>query len=338
MKINENLLILYLIVGLALRPVYKYCEHMLDFPRINFTFIFLIIFVLIVCVNIYFFDHSLIEGHLVSFLLLLMVSIIQVISFPWAVEYSSNGTHVYLTTISRTIVQYWLYWFVGVYIVQIFNNQLFWKLMNYLWLVTAVVVILNSLSNTIFAIILGGINIYIMLADSFAVLSIFVLCKSKNIKFQSFIIIISSICLFALWSRASLYCFVLVALYFLYQKNKKILITFICIMVSLVIFNVEEDVQTYRMTRLLFGTADLSNSMRDEQLEMGLQDLSEIWMLGRFMGDVDKNFGHEGDYIHNYLSFWRQFGLLPFVIFCYLVLSNSLKIFIIFGIKLKIMK
>ena len=81
------------------------------------------------------------------------------------------------------------------------------------------------------------------------------------------------------------------------------------------------------MTRILFGTADLSNSMRDEQLELGLKDLSEVWILGRFMGDVEKNFGDRGDYIHNYLSFWRQFGLLPFIIFCYLVSTNFLKLF-----------
>ena len=38
-------------------------------------------------------------------------------------------------------------------------------------------------------------------------------------------------------------------------------------------------------------TSNLSSSMRDEQLSLGLQDLSETWILGRFMGDVDKNFG-----------------------------------------------
>ena len=182
MKINEKLCILYLVVALALRPVYKYCEHILDFPRINFTLIFLIIFLLIVCINIYFFDYSPIEDHLISFLLLLMLSAIQIISFPWAIDYTQNGTHIYLTTISRTIIQYWLYWFVGIYIVQIFDNKLFWKWMYYLWGITAITIILNSLSNSIFAVILGGLNIYIMLADSFAVLSIFVLCKSKKIE------------------------------------------------------------------------------------------------------------------------------------------------------------
>ena len=81
------------------------------------------------------------------------------------------------------------------------------------------------------------------------------------------------------------------------------------------------------MTRILFGSNDLSSSMREDQLEIGLQDLSETWILGRFMGDVDKNFGLEGDYIHNYLSFWRQFGIVSFTIFCYVNLSNFIKLY-----------
>ena len=327
MRFNEKLCMIYLVVALAIRPVYKYCEHMFDFPRINFTLIFVFLFLLLICINIYFFKTSIIEKYPISFLLLLLVSLIQIISFPWAVDYSSNGNHIYLTTISRTIIQYWLFWFVGIHIVKIFDNRLFWKIIYCLWFLTSLIIILNALSNIIFALILEGKNIYIMLGDSFAALSILVLCKTKKIKFQTFIIFISSVCLFALWSRASLYSFVIISLYLLYKKSKNLFLLFITIAISFIIYFVQEDIRTYRMTRILFGSDDLSSSMREDQLEIGLQDLSETWILGRFMGDVDKNFGLEGDYIHNYLSFWRQFGIVSFTIFCYVNLSNFIKLY-----------
>ena len=65
------------------------------------------------------------------------------------------------------------------------------------------------------------------------------------------------------------------------------------------------------MVRLLYGANDLSKNMREVELERGLDDLSNVWILGDFMGDIDKNFENQGLYIHNYLSFWRQFGLIP---------------------------
>ena len=66
------------------------------------------------------------------------------------------------------------------------------------------------------------------------------------------------------------------------------------------------EIANNRMVRLVFGSYDLSQSMRGNQLNAGIEDLSSVWILGDFMGDIDKNFGLRGNYIHNYLSFWRQ--------------------------------
>ena len=120
----------------------------------------------------------------ISFWLLLMVSLIQIISFPWAINYSDNGLYAYLTIISRTIVQYWLFWFAGLYIDRIWTKEAFWKLMSSIWLFLVCLIIYSALSNQVFAIILDGNIIYLMLADSFAILSIFILCKVENSKKQ----------------------------------------------------------------------------------------------------------------------------------------------------------
>ena len=79
-----------------------------------------------------------------------------------------------------------------------------------------------------------------------------------------------------------------------------------------------------RMFRLLVGVSDASQNMRQEHLSEGIEDLSNNWLLGSFMGDVQDNFGKSGKYIHNYLSFWRQFGLVPFIgFFIILVIKVS---------------
>ena len=44
MKINERLCFIYLFIALAARTLYKYCEYVLSFPRINITSIYIIIF------------------------------------------------------------------------------------------------------------------------------------------------------------------------------------------------------------------------------------------------------------------------------------------------------
>ena len=68
--------------------------------------------------------------------------------------------------------------------------------------------------------------------------------------------------------------------------------------------------------------------MREDQLEKGINSLTEAWLLGDFMGDVEESFGEKGNYIHNYLSFWRQFGFIPFLLMTTIAFFSFAKIFI----------
>ena len=81
------------------------------------------------------------------------------------------------------------------------------------------------------------------------------------------------------------------------------------------------------MISLVVGAEDRSANMRIEDLNRGIEDLSGNWVLGTFMGDVENNFGDSGEYIHNYLSFWRQFGFIPFIILCGILIYNSSYVF-----------
>ena len=327
MSLNLKISFIFLSIFLFFKPLYKYCEYVLHFPRVNISVIYFILFVILILSSIYSLKDNYNKIVLNSFWLLLMISIIQLVSFPWAADYSNQGAKLYLTTISSSLVQYWLFWFVGIHIKEIVGNVNFWKIMSYLWLSLAVMILYSSLSNDIFGIVLDGTGIYLMLADSFAIFSIFLLCVNKDIKKQTIIILISIICLFALFSRASLYCFVIMSFLFLYRENKKIFLIVALSFFAFIYFSISNGIIEDRMLRLLIGGSDTSQNMRTEHFYRGLEHLSNNWLLGSFMGDVEKNFGNGGEYIHNYLSFWRQFGIIPFLAFFTILLYQTIYIF-----------
>ena len=327
MSLNLKISYIFLSIFLFFKPLYKYCEYVLHFPRINISIIYFLLFIILILHTLYYSKENYNKIVLSSFWLLLMISLIQLVSFPWASDYSHQGTRLYLTTISKTLIEYWLFWFVGINIKQIIDNKKFWKMMSYLWLMLVVMILHNSFSNDIFGIILDGTGIYLMLADSFAIFSIFLLCLSNDIRKQTIIILISIVCLFALFSRASLYCFVIIAFLFLYKENKKIFFAVFLSFFVFIYFSISNGIIEDWMLRLLVGGADASYTMRAEDLNRGLSSLSDNWILGSFMGDVESNFGNSGEYIHNYLSFWRQFGLVPFLTLVLILLYQVSYIF-----------
>ena len=315
MFLGSRLSYIFLFIFLFLEPLYKYCEYVLHFPRINMSLLYFGILIIIYLINIYNYNKIKTKNISVSIYLLILVTLVQVVTFPWASTYSTNGVNLYLTTISNTIIKYWLFWFLGNHIKDIIYDKKFWTIMTYLWIFLVALIISNALNNDIFGIILDGTGIYLMLADSFAIFSIFLFSRYNKKKYQILIVIISTICLVALFSRASLYCFILTSFIFLFKTNKVFFFSLLLCILSILYFGVSQEIIEDRMFRIIFGGTDASYNMRAEDLSRGLEDLRNDWILGSFMGDVENNFGKSGEYIHNYISFWRQFGILPFVVF-----------------------
>ena len=68
------------------------------------------------------------------------------------------------------------------------------------------------------------------------------------------------------------------------------------------------------MTILLFNReADESYEARKVILSEGVQYLKENWLIGRFLDEWWRE-GTSGGYIHNWLSFWQAYGLMPFLL------------------------
>lgn len=69
----------------------------------------------------------------------------------------------------------------------------------------------------------------------------------------------------------------------------------------------------------LFSGSDPSVQGRLELLGQGLHLLERHWLLGYFMNEVVEI--GKGAYIHNWLSFWLAYGIGPFLLAAWLILS-----------------
>ena len=323
-KYKVNISLLFLLSFLFFQPILKYGEYVLNLPRVNFSVVILALFILyLISVSDFIFVKYNFD-LLLSFWLIFFISMIQIISAPWAISYGSNGLDSFLKIISKTFFCYWMFWFSGLHIKDVINHKYSKYFFTVSWLLSVIMIILNSLSNDIFMIILEGKLIYLMLGDCFAVLSIFALMYNK--KYDLFIILLSIVALFALWSRASLYSFVAISILYMIKEHKiKFLLSLIGLLLLLdYLFLFKDD----RMLRIIFGGFDASQSIRQKFLLSGLNELRMVWPFGHFMGDVNSTYGHLGTYIHNYLSLMRQFGVIPFLIFIILIISYYFKLFI----------
>ena len=251
MFLGSRLSYIFLFIFLFLEPLYKYCEYVLHFPRINMSLLYFGILIIIYLINIYNYNKIKTKNISVSIYLLILVTLVQVVTFPWASTYSSNGVNLYLTTISNTIIKYWLFWFLGNHIKDIIYDKKFWTIMTYLWIFLVALIISNALNNDIFGIILDGTGIYLMLADSFAIFSIFLFSRYNKKKYQILIVIISTICLVALFSRASLYCFILTSFIFLFKTNKVFFFSLLLCILSILYFGVSQEIIEDRMFRII---------------------------------------------------------------------------------------
>ena len=190
--------------------------------------------------------------------------------------------------------------------------------------------IMNAIKNPLyFTLDLGGTTIYLMLADCYAILSIFIIAHlGKNIFTTYVVTFISLVVLFSLNSRASLYCFIFVVIIQLFKNHKiflLLMVTFIGYMFYFTNYAIIEDARiAERMINVVIGNFDKSQYLRSQLLIDGLHYLKQNWLLGGFMTEIKENqFGISGQYIHNYLSFWRQFGFFPFLIIIFLISKSS---------------
>lgn len=189
----------------------------------------------------------------------------------------------------------------------------------------------------------------LQISDTLAFIGIIVIYKKKNIS----LFIITVLLLLMLKSFTSIVFFITIisvgVVYNLAKRNRKIKIritrifisitTIVMIGSTLLIANKKTNYLSHvlnlvivRFENVIHGN-DLSLIARKELSNIGLQVLRDNYFLGEFLYEI-RIFNSFGHYMHNFLSFWIEFGMIPFLITIILIIK-MLSFFIKMTIKEK---
>lgn len=158
---------------------------------------------------------------------------------------------------------------------------------------------------------------YLFLGDTFALWALLT-CAVVLSRWGRVMVVVASLASLAvLSSRTSLYAFAL-SVPFVFRASLRCAIGAIAVLVvaafgvSSLLENVSDTSVLNRMLVSVAKGEDASAAYRLEQFE-SVGQLAENWLLGDYAGQV-RDFGSLGAYLHNGLSYWQQFGLIPFLI------------------------
>lgn len=169
-------------------------------------------------------------------------------------------------------------------------------------------------------------GMYQFLGDTFAVVVILAVSYLKRIVVINIVLLIGLACLFFIGSRTSLYAFVLVVCFYgllisqnLQHPRNRVSYQFFFLVSGVLGLSfplLYSGTNQSRMLTFLTSGFDSSWAFRNWQLSEGLRHILERPIFGYYGSDyllLDRH----GDYIHSYLEVWRQFGILPFLLFLF---------------------
>jgi hypothetical protein len=289
------------------------------------------------------------KSQIITIFLLIWIIIIQLVSLPWLLAYTSLES--YTSVVRYTIQASLLMLLTGSKLDEIWGllNRKKLKILLSIIYFSFVITILYSIfvanpipPNTLdtFHILIVGKEKdvgYLGVSDAFAILTIIMISKSKNNLIRLILTVLGVILLYATFSRTSLYFFIVsVLLFFIVQlfhdKTKLVkfsIVLIIGIFLGLNYYNFGQlgNIGDLRMFTLFTDAQnDYSYNGRMELLQKGLIDLKENWLLGQFMDEYVNE--TKGGYIHNLLSFWVEYGIVPFILFVVLSVNHMSKIII----------
>ncbi len=267
--------------------------------------------------------------NLLSTLVLLLLFYMLMIIFLNYYEYPLQNSDLNQSAFKINIYivfDYFLFFLIGVYYK---GYEKYKKAIFILYIVLSVNILyhIDSASYMINMYDVEGAatGIYLFLGDTYAIVSLLVISLTKNKKLKYVIIFFSMIPLFFLLSRSALYMFIVTVLIYMYYysgKKDKIVIVAIVVATILYLINsgyISQDILETRQLRFFTSGEDSSFHERELQIASGIQAIKEHPIIGDYAGDVIA-YNATGGYIHNYLSMWRQYGLLPFLIIVFLAI------------------
>jgi hypothetical protein len=269
-----------------------------------------------------------------SIMAIIMVFFIILFSYFFVINYSKDALSIYLNRVDSCITGYSMMFIAGIYF-DYGNSKTTKKIILFFWFLFSVFILYNTdlliSSYFIYEEMPDKIANYIFITNGYVFFSIFTITYVKNNFIKILIWVIIVVLLFLVPSRSNTLGFILATLVpiFIYRKFVySIIIVVLLWGVGSYIMVSYENNTLIKNSRLLSTNLvdDTSLKQRKEQANKNFENLKSTWFLGDFMGDI-RIFGEDGNETHSYLSFWEQFGLIPFLL---LIWSMGILIYYLF--------
>ena len=164
--------------------------------------------------------------------------------------------------------------------------------------------------------------VYLFLGDILSIIGLYYVSIAKGTLNKAIYFSLFLLLLFVVYSRTSLYFFaftVFAGIFISSSGRRKICYLLPVVFFALIIISLSETLShmelPYSLNRMLFvfsGSDDGSLNGREMIFEGSLRSLENSLLLGDFGNQIDV-FGYWSFYIHNVLSYLRQFGLIAFI-------------------------
>ncbi len=258
-------------------------------------------------------------NKIISCLVFILISyILVVLIINW-----DNNSLIEFNQKNLRIAAYYFYFFIiGFYSFRGFNHLNRFKVLIIIGLSLMILQIVLFFNYKTLSINLTDLHhndyIHLFMGYTFAIWAIIAL-SIVSTKYKLYIYSLSMICLFFLSSRAALYFFAILyplVIFFINKVTvkKNILIK---LLLPVLVFFLFMLISGHRMFSIIIGD-DLSMQYRIEIFKKNIPDLINNWILGEYGGFFKYSFPAD-IYMHNILSYWRQFGLIPFLILISLI-------------------
>lgn len=271
---------------------------------------------------IFLFDNrAKILTNVVSILIILLVVLLSIKIFNhWnditLIDFNIDNIHL--------IGDYGYYFLIGYFIAS--DDSLFDRMKP---LILAGTIILSLQTIVFFDLSSFSINIknlshnnyiHLLLGNGYALWSIVMLSVLRD-KQRIIFYFLSVPFVFFMSSRSAFYCYIILLPLILYTFGKqylKYLILFVALCIFVLILNPFHLLENRMFA--IFSAHDLSLNYRMAIIKTTMPDLFKHFFTGDYGGYYKYSFP-ANTYVHNILSFWSQFGLLPFIIIIALVVK-----------------
>lgn len=229
--------------------------------------------------------------------------------------------------------QYCIYFSIGYYVANYINTNginLFITAVLYIFPIAYILFMLNIGA---FELIKSneGIN-YLRLSNNVAMLGIMTLAITRNKKVYILLLLLYSVCLYLLISRAGIFIFLAASIWLYWYRYgiKKVFLLFtplFILFLNFLVYQFNHNPETNRFYRLIFNiSGDTSLRGRLLAFDHGIKIIKNNPFFGKYGWQIAE-LGEHGLYIHNILSFWTQFGVFIFIMALIIAIYPVVKIY-----------